>query len=64
MHRDPYTRFVLTVIAGCLIALVLRSSSSDVGAQTTLKCTGQLKANAWGGSEPSIGGYSIDLNCK
>jgi len=30
----------------------------------SIKCSGELKANAWGGTEASIGGYKIDIRCS
>jgi hypothetical protein len=59
------TPVLLTVIAICLVVLTLRTISiAPVHAATSLSCTGELKANAWGGTEASIGGYRVDIRCS
>ena len=66
MKLDLYTKVVLTIIASCLIALTVRLGHLEpvARAQTSFKCTGELKANAWGGTASSIGGYKVDVNCE
>ena len=65
MRLDLYTRVLLTIIAICLTVLTLRAvwpvPEAKAAASTT--CTGELKANAWGGIEASIGGYRIQITC-
>ena len=59
------TAVSLTVIALCLVVLTLRVVSvPSAQAGTSMSCTGDLKANAWGGMEPSIGGYKVNINCS
>lgn len=63
---DLYMKVVLTIIAICLITLAVRLGHLEpvARAQTSFRCTGELKANAWGGTEPSIGGYKVDVKCE
>ena len=66
MKIDLYTRTILTVIAICLTIITLQSvelAPKALAADKT-KCKGELTANAWGGIEPGIGGYEIELECK
>lgn len=59
------TAISLTIIALCLVALTLRVVSvPSAQARALISCTGDLKANAWGGLEPSIGGYKVNINCS
>ena len=66
MRPDVYTRVLLTIIALCLVIFTFRSVPfiREANADTPLSCTGELKANAFGGVEPSIGGYAISLKCR
>lgn len=66
MKQDLYMKVVLTIIAACLAIWALRSGSvvTEVRAQTSLKCTGQVTANAFGGTQALIGGYAIELKCN
>lgn len=66
MKQDLYTKVVLTIIAICLITFAVRLGRLEpvVRAQTSFQCTGELKANAWGGTRESIGGYRVDVNCQ
>lgn len=66
MRPDVYTRALLTFIAICLAVLTLRAASlfPEAKAGTSLKCTGELTANAWGGTEASIGGYRVEITCR
>ena len=66
MKVDFYTKALLTVIATCLVILTSRNvvliPEAKAGARTT--CTGELKANAWGGIKESIGGYAVEITCN
>lgn len=60
-----FTAVSLTVIAICLVVLTLRVVSiPSAQAGTLISCTGDLKANAWGGMQASIGGYKVNINCS
>lgn len=66
MQIDFYTRLVLTIIAGCLLILVARSGPwvERAVAQPSIRCQGQLKANAFGGIVANKGGYQILVTCR
>ena len=67
MRVDAYTKAVLTVIAIALVVLVLRDVPlvSTARAQATAtRCTGDITANAWGGTKELVGGYSVDVRCR
>lgn len=66
MKIDLYVKALLTIIAACLIALVFRSGSAltVAHAASSTTCKGELKANPWGGTEASIGGYKVELTCE
>ena len=65
MRVDLYTKATLTIIALCLLTITFRSVSwiPEVRAAGRITCTGQLKANAWGGVKESIGGYVVEVSC-
>lgn len=65
MRSDTYTKIVLTVIAACLLVLTIRvlNVAPVLRAATSYSCTGELKANAWGGVEATIGGYTVRVTC-
>ena len=68
MQSNTYTKAVLTVIAVCLLVLVFGkvftpTVASASSAQDSYSCDGTLKANVWGGAEPTIGGYKISFDC-
>lgn len=66
MKVDYYTRAILTLIAICLMILTLQTvplAPKAVAAGYT-SCTGELKANVWGGIEASIGGYKVNIQCN
>jgi len=65
MTADFYVKVVLTVIAGCLIALTLSNSVRGRAAERTT-CHGDLKATATSNPiQASIGGnYKIDVVCE
>ena len=61
---DTYTKFILTFIAICLVALIFMKFEPRVTAQSSVNCTGTLKSNAFGGAEPIIGGYNVSVRCR
>ncbi len=64
---DRYTKIVLTIIAACLVAIVTRELPlvpPAHAAQSSIQCQGELKANSWGGTEKSLGGYRVDITCR
>jgi len=65
MKTDTYTKFILSIIALCLVVLVFSKTSiiNKAVAATSMHCTGEIKANAWGGTTKSIGGYEVDIKC-
>jgi hypothetical protein len=65
MQIDLYTKLILTVIAGCLLALVLRDGIgvSPLAAQRAITCHGQMTANEHGGTRANVGGYQFEVSC-
>jgi hypothetical protein len=65
MAIDLYTKLMLTLIAGCLLAIAVRRGPSveSAVAQAAITCQGQLKANAHGGNAPNVGGYQLQVSC-
>ena len=65
MQIDLYTKLILTIIAGCLLALVLRSGIgvSPLAAQRAITCHGQMTANEHGGTKANVGGYQFEVSC-
>jgi hypothetical protein len=65
MQIDLYTKLILTVIAGCLLVLVLRGGVgvSPLAAQGAITCQGQMTANEHGGTRANVGGYQFDVSC-
>jgi hypothetical protein len=65
MQMDLYTKLILTVIAACLLALVLRDGIgvSPLTAQQTIVCHGQMTANEHGGTRANVGGYQFEVSC-
>jgi hypothetical protein len=63
---DRTTKLLLLVIALGLfanaVALLIRPQQAH--AAGSLSCTGEIKANAWGGTTASIGGYNVDVKCE
>jgi hypothetical protein len=62
---DRTTKIILIALAlglfaNAIVPLVRPTVTSAAGGS---HCTGTIKANAWGGTEPSIGGYQVDVNC-
>ena len=66
MQIDFYTKLVLTIIAGCLLAVAVRSGPwvERAVAQPSISCQGPLKANAYGGTAATKGGYQILVTCR
>jgi hypothetical protein len=66
MKPDIYLKTVLTVIAICLIVTTVKSVPliSTAKAEGSTHCSGELSANPSGGTEPSIGGYQVDITCN
>ena len=65
MRTDTPIKLLLTLIALGLWANALAPlfRSTVVRASTSTHCTGPLRANAWGGEKPTIGGYDVDVSC-
>ena len=67
MSTDKLTKVLLGIIAIALWMIVLnpwlRSVPVAAREQVSFECTGRLKANAWGGIEATLGGYSVNLDC-
>ena len=63
---DRPTKIILGAIAvGLWInGLMPLFHPKSVGAMESFSCTGDLKANAWGGVEATIGGYKVELKCR
>ncbi len=65
MSVDWYTKTILGIIAIALLAIALRPQVREAWAENSVtRCTGEMKANAWGGTEASIGGYEIEVTCR
>jgi hypothetical protein len=65
MKPDRYANLALTVIAFALLAIAFRPEIREARAQSSsFKCTGTLKANAWGGTTETLGGYEVDVSCR
>lgn len=62
MKTDRVTKILLALIALGLFANTFWKPT-QVRASGNLKCTGSVKVNPWGTSEPTIGGYNIDVTC-
>jgi len=65
MKPDSYTKVLLTIIAVCLVVLTLSVLNVEpvARAQSPFRCSGEAKANAFGGIESLTGGYEISLRC-
>lgn len=65
-QTDAYTRILLTTIAVCLVLITLRMwvVETPLKAATALSCTGDAKANEYGGTAEMFGGYAIRLKCE
>lgn len=63
---DRTVKLLLLAIALGLWANIAVSLIRPVAAsaQSEISCDGTLKANAFGGIEPSIGGYKISMKCE
>jgi hypothetical protein len=65
MQVDLYTKLILTVIAACLVALVLGNGigATPLAAQRSTICHGQMTANEHGGTRANVGGYQFEVSC-
>jgi hypothetical protein len=67
MKADRTTKVLLALIALGLwlnaLAPMFRTPRV-VRAADKLTCKGELKANAWGGTSATIGGYDVDVTCR
>tara|TARA_R110000868_G_scaffold350501_5_gene611732 strand:- start:403 stop:603 length:201 start_codon:yes stop_codon:yes gene_type:complete len=65
MTSDIYLKAVLTLIASCLVIQTLNSMPpiSVAHARAMTHCSGTIEANPYGGIQPNIGGYQVDINC-
>jgi hypothetical protein len=63
---DKTSKLILAAIAVGLFANAISPllHPARVSAQSSFKCSGELKANAWGGIESMIGGYAVELSCR
>lgn len=69
MRTDRFTKLLLVLIALALSLIAVNPwlRPMPVSASTTavsFDCTGELKANAWGGVQSSIGGYKVSISCE
>jgi len=66
MNFDLYTKTILTVIAICLLLLTLHTVEifPNAMAADSFSCSGSLRAKAFGGIEPMVGGYRINIDCS
>jgi hypothetical protein len=67
MRTDFVVKALLTIIAGCLVVLTLRSVAltPTVRAAERTTCTGEMKATSSGAMQASIGAsYRISVTCN
>jgi hypothetical protein len=67
MKPDLYVKVVLTMIAGCLLALTFgnRSLMPGVRAAASTTCTGDMKATSAGQMQAAVGAsYHIQVTCN
>ena len=67
MANDRYVRFMLTIVAACLLALTLRTITLMPGARaaTPTTCRGEMKATSSTPMQASIGSsYRIEVTCN
>lgn len=67
MTNDRYVRFMLTIIAACLIALTLHVTSvvPSARAAAATTCTGEMRATSSTPIQASIGSsYKIAVTCN
>ena len=67
MKSDLYVKFLLTLIAGSLIALVFRSAALTprIQAAAVTTCTGEMKATSASPMQASLGAsYKIQVTCN
>ena len=67
MQTDKLTKVLLGTIAIALLMIALNPwlRPAPVGAveDVSFECTGELRVNTWGATDPPLGGYSIELDC-
>ena len=63
---DRTAKIILSVLALGLYAnaIVPLLRPITASAQRSFKCEGELKANAWGGIEATVGGYKVAVDCR
>jgi hypothetical protein len=67
MRPDLYVKVVLTIIAGCLVALTFRGATlmAPVRAVALTTCTGDMRATSAGAMQASLGAsYKIQVTCN
>jgi hypothetical protein len=67
MKNDVYVRIVLTIIAACLVTLVLRGGTwmSDARAAALTTCKGEMNATSAGPMQAALGAsYRIEVRCE
>lgn len=68
MSSDLYLKAVLTVIAACLLTILIRDlplvgeAQAAAGAKATRSCKGRVMAMEQGIGFP--GGYNVDIECE
>jgi len=65
---DKTSKTILAAIALGLLANALTPLLRPPAARAAeplqrWTCSGKLTANQWGGNNPSIGGYNVDVDC-
>lgn len=62
---DKTIKLLLLLIALAIFcnAIALLIHPAHTSAMESFTCDGTLKANAYGGTEATIGGYNVDLRC-
>ena len=65
---DRTTKIILAVIAFGLLANaigpLLRPIPVAAQRSSSFSCSGKINVNAWGADKPTIGGYSVSLDCQ
>jgi hypothetical protein len=63
---DRTTKLLLLLIALAIFANTVVSLTRPVRARAadSFSCDGTLKANAYGGTQATIGGYKVDIDCR
>jgi hypothetical protein len=63
---DRTTKLLLLLIALAIFANTVVSLIRPVGARAAdpFTCDGTFKVNAFGATQPTVGGYKAELNCR